>query len=162
MTAASAPEDRRLLASVEELRDAVDLTDIRYIEISARRTAEVGEGEVDSEPRLTLGPRMAKNGKRMKVDVTCRLTTPVSELLVSVQAIYSFEESVRFEDESVVVDFMGNSTIVSVAPHIREALQSLSMRLRTPVPMIGLIKPVVLKPIDPNDTSIEIDDGEEP
>jgi hypothetical protein len=158
VTVESIPEDRRVLRTIEELRDAIELDDIRYVDISATRTADIGEDAADVEPQLTLGPSLSKSGKRLRVHVTGRLTSRVSELCVSVDAIYRFDEPVRFEDEKVVVEFMGNSTIVSVAPHIREAFQSLSLRLRAPVPMIGLIKPAVLEPIDPNDTSVEIDD----
>lgn len=145
----SAPK-RRSIKETAELRDCLELEDIRYTEVSAERLGIPHEDDPpleSDEPQINLTPQISTDGTKVKVDVSCMTENRYFRVLVSIEILYNASEPLTIPDD-VMVEFLGLSTVVSVAPHIREAFQSMASRLRLPVPLMNLVQPMKLGPAD--------------
>jgi len=141
---------RRTIEDVSVLRDLLELEDIRYTEVSAQRLAvpEADDPPLEpDEPQLNLNPQISTDGTKVKIDVSCASENRYLRVVVGIEVLYVAPEPVTIP-EDVMVDFLGLSTVVSVAPHIREAFQSMAARLRMPIPLMSLVKPMKLRSAD--------------
>jgi hypothetical protein len=127
-------EPARVIATVPELVDAIELSDIVTFELRARRrdgdfddlaaAQEDGEDERSFEPRLML----SQSDTQLAVRLVAELQTPTIECVVDVAAIYGLREPVTI-DEEPLREFLENIAVMTLIPYVRVAFHDLTGRL---------------------------------
>lgn len=164
MATSSSPEDTpaRVVDTIEELVDLVELRDIVVYEVRARRADggfdlefddvdELGvfadEGDDDDEMRPTLrGVQvMTRSDERtLDVRVVARVDNSAAVVNVDLAAVYS--KAAEFEIAAdVLTDFVARVSLMSLFPFIREVVLTESTRLGASM-KLGLLKASSLQP----------------
>lgn len=150
-------DEKRLIESVSQLREVIDLESITYTRVLAERADDVSESDEDHGGAFNLTPAVSTSGRRLRIEMQTSMEARQARFEIRLLVFYTMSEPVRFDGQDVIVEFMGESTILSVAPHIREAIQSSAARLGTPVPRMGLLRPMGLVPADEDYDASELD-----
>ena len=155
-------------ADVVELLQMAELREIKYYELSARlrteswdkpedapvaepdtsREAEEAGDEQDSQ----LVVNMRSSSTSIEVRVRMAVRNQVAEFVADVSAWYHFSEQVYLDDD-LRTEFGERIGVMAVWPFLREALHAQGAKLRTEIPLLGIIRQgqVSLRDVEPQE-----------
>lgn len=156
----------RQITSLDGLIGAVELQDIRYQELSGRRTGQpTPEQPVNIELPMNLQVAWSDDQSGFAVVFKTEIKLPQAEFVIAVSVHFGMGEPSEVE-ESVMQEFLGDTAFSLAYPYIRQAATTLSSQLRVnPVIMLPLIKADVgekertVLPDEPNDSDAEPSEG---
>lgn len=152
--------DRRVLASIAELVDIVELTGVRFTSVHAARLSvedpEALEIEGAGSPvQINLQPAHSEDGRSFSVLASAETRRPEFEINASVEVAYRFTEPIAEMDEDLMGQFLGTSVVVTAAPYLREAFTSLGARIEVRDTGFPLVRAGAVTRIDESDSAPE-------
>lgn len=156
----------RQITSLEGLIGALDLQDIRYQELSGRRTGQpTPEQPVNIELPMNLQVAWSDDQSGFAVVFKTEIKLPQAEFVIAVSVHFGMGEPSEVED-SVMQEFLGDTAFNLAYPYIRQAATTLSSQLRVnPVIMLPLMKADVgakeriVRPDNSDESSAESSEG---
>jgi hypothetical protein len=131
----------RQVTSLDEMIDGLDLQDIRYQELSGRRTGQPApEKPVSIELPMNLQVVWNDDQNSFAVVFKTEIKLPQAEFVIAVSVHFRMGEPSEV-DENVMQGFLGETAFNLAYPYIRQAATTLSSQLRvSPVIMLPLMK----------------------
>lgn len=153
--------DRLVVSGVEQLLELVELKHIQFNHYSVERVAkerdEDEQDEDDDGPNIGAAINLSERGTGLRVHVRMDYVAEHFTFSAIVEVEYTVSEPIEELDDDTSANFLGMSTMVSVIPFLREALQSAGSRLYLPVPVINLVRP---QPMERVNAPVGDDDSE--
>lgn len=141
--------------SAQELIDLVELSAVHFTEVHSTRevTEDVDEGQgVD----INMVPGLAEGGTKIGVIVTANVIRKEIKIRMRLEVTYDLKQEIEMPESDVMADFLGATTLITVAPYIREAVGTLAARVGVEAPIFPLVRATKLVPdYDPNDEESE-------
>ncbi|WP_088285417.1 hypothetical protein [Kineosporia sp. A_224] len=130
--AADAPDVHALLKLLE-------LTDILFYEVSARRTSASEDiiGDVDG---VNIEVKVGSDEQRVEVRLVGNCDIPTATLRVDVACLFQSETPFTAAD-STIREFAEKVGVMAAYPYLREALTEAAVKIRVPAPVMALIRP---------------------
>jgi len=123
------------VGDVQSLLGIVELRDIVFYEVSARRLPE----PIDDEAGISLEVRVGFDERRVEVRLRGAHRSPLAEILVEAACLFEAAEAF-IADPVVVQEFAEKVGVMAVYPYVREALTELAVKIRVPAPVMGLLR----------------------
>lgn len=123
-----ATDTRPIIHSIEELVEAVELTDIEFYELSARSCAGFGDevgSAMDTEPTFEL--KVLHKDKKYKIRLRVSISTTSGDVVSDAGIVYELPNDARIPHD-VGLDFANRVGIMALIPYIRESIHSLTAK----------------------------------
>jgi hypothetical protein len=121
-------DDRPIIESIEDLVDAVELTDVEFYELSARSCAGFGDevgSETDTEPTFEL--KVLHKEKKYKIRLRVSISTTFGDVVADAGIVYDLKGDARIP-HAIGLDFANRVGIMALLPYIRESIHSLTSK----------------------------------
>lgn len=124
------PKDFRVIKDIQDLIDSVEMSDIQFYEVSARKNEAVDESddkEIDPTFLLQIGHPVDGIGIRLAIEVSVSRGT----IRVDVGVIYATKKKDDHISvpEDIGLDFANRVGVLALIPFIRECVSNTSLRV---------------------------------
>lgn len=133
----SEPAPAKTPADARELLDFINLTDVRYYEVSARRVDDPEDRPDEPQPTMEL----MEHHDDQKLIARFRMTvaTRAADLKADLAVHYAISEPLHLTPP-VVAEFLEKVAVMAAYPYLRESIATSAVRLGIDVPTLGLMK----------------------
>ena len=123
----------------DRLAGTIQLEDVIYFEVSAKRQESQGAVAPDAPPptEVPIQVMIGQGLDRLLMRVVAEVASPQATFRVDVGAQFVLTEAAEPSPE-VLVAFAGKNAMAILMPYVRESLMTMASRMRVPAPMLPL------------------------
>ena len=122
---------------IHEFVGNVELTGIRFLDISGRAKSDPDEDQTRSDVDISV---QESHGPSY-LQVRFRVAVENHQATYGVELALQYETEVEYEhDRAVLEDFIERVAIMSAFPYIREAVSTTAAKLELDVPILGILR----------------------
>lgn len=121
---------------IYELVKNVDLTGVRYLEVSGRAKPE---REEERETRISI--KVQQTNDLNNIHVRFHFQVDHAQAVYNAEIALTYVTAQNYEHElSVLEDFIERVAVMAVFPYAREAVSTMAAKLELDVPILGILR----------------------
>jgi len=146
VTETTSPPDADTDAALRRVIDGVELTDIRVVRWHGELRDYHAQQLSEFDPILSVDFRCDAETMQLRWAFDSTLSDlaghAVADLGLTILQTFAFTEPnvSTYLDKSLIDDFISKTAVISVVPFVREAVQTMTVRLGLPAVTIGLAR----------------------
>lgn len=117
-------------SELRELVSHVELKDLSFLELTARRVSDATSTAVEVEPKYTLNAQISDDFLQFRLVLRIDLETDVGEVRAAAVGTYRVgDDAAATPTQRLVVEYANEVAVMALLPYLRHAIADLTLRV---------------------------------